>query len=91
MERVQGCLTGRCQHSWWVLWDDSQHIETLIDWAQKVLDDMGRMAQRRFGKVCLHHSSPLFSLSDSAHGLLVFCESGWSIMLIRPGTEWIQS
>ena len=90
MERLQGCLTGNSQDSWWVLWDDSQHIEILIDWAEEVLDDMGRKAQRRLGKVWLHHSVPLFSLYESALCLLVLHAVSLNTMLIRPGTEGIQ-
>ncbi len=53
LERLQGCLSGNSQHGWWVLWDDSLHTEALIDWAEKLLDDMGRRAQKRLSKVRL--------------------------------------
>ena len=73
MERLQGCFSGSSQHGWWVVWDDSQHIENLIEWAEIVIDDMGRKAQKRSGKVCLHHSLPLSSL-ESTLCQLVSCD-----------------
>ena len=87
MERLQGCLSGNSRHGWWVLWDDSQHMDTLIDWAEKVVDDMGRKAKKRFGKVCLQHGLPLFTFEAA---LCVFFVQSLNTLLIRPGTGWMQ-
>ena len=89
VERLQGCLSGNSQHSWWVLWDDSQHIELLIDWAEKVIDDMGRKTKKQFVKVCLHYSLPC--LVQNLHFVcLCFVIQKFNTMLIRSGTGWIQ-
>ena len=81
VERLQGCLSSNSQNGWWALPNDSLHIEALIDWAEKLLDDMGHKSQAQAGKVHWHHSLPLSSIAVSL--LLPVCDTATTALALK--------
>ena len=58
VKRLQGYIGSNSRSGWRALPNDSLNIEALIDWAEKVLVDMGHKSQAHVGEVRLHHSLP---------------------------------
>ena len=74
VERLQSCLSSNSRSGRWALPYDSLHIEALIDWAEKLLDDMGHKSQAQAGKVHWHNSLPLSSIALMS--MLSACDTG---------------